>query len=247
MPVPSVIMNAMFVAMTGSMRRVQKSSNPTSTTAPISEAPAHTSHPINTGIDGSLEFFGARSIEYDASIQSFRATPLIFAPDDTYGETEYEDYLLTGFIPTYSASADTNRHTLAIAAASENPTTNARVVVLGDLEFAINGGGFETDPPNSATFLYPNNVLFLVNAVAWLVHAEPVDASVLLSGYVTAPARTPVTLTSPPDATEALETGDLGDGSNIQPTEDAPTSTFPRPTAQQSDPAATDATTDTDE
>ena len=69
---------------------------------------------------------------------------------------------------------DTTRGPQTLAAASGLPE-GMRVVVIGDREFATNGFGLQTSPPNSPSFVYPGNVEFLLNAVAWLLEAEPVD------------------------------------------------------------------------
>jgi len=131
-----------------------------------------TSHPILAGVENELWFFGARSVEFDASIQPFQASPLVFAPEGYYGETAYEEYITGGPLPFYSAE-DTNPNTLAIAAASENLATGARIVVVGDREFLTNGAGLQTSPPNTTNFLYPDNVIFGLNIVGWLLEAEP--------------------------------------------------------------------------
>lgn len=146
-------------------------------------------HAVTDSIAQELVFFGARSVQYDSSIQRFRATPLIFAPDSFYGETEYSDYLDTGFAPTFS-SGDTTNHTLALAAAAENPTMGTRIVVIGDLDFATNGSGLRTSPPNSSNFEHPENVQFLINAVAWLMNAETASVADLLADQ-SKPTRTP--------------------------------------------------------
>ncbi|MEW6579960.1 MAG: hypothetical protein AB1435_12310 [Chloroflexota bacterium] len=128
-------------------------------------------HPITVGLREPLAFFTARSIAYDASIQSFRATPLVFASDDYYGEASFAAYLLEG-AAAFNIGIDTPRGPLALAVASENLSTRARLVIVGDRDFVTNGKGLQTSPANSAGFLYPGNAYFLVNAVGWLVGAD---------------------------------------------------------------------------
>lgn len=128
-------------------------------------------HRITAGLRDPLAFFTARSIAYDASIQSFRTTPLVFTSDDYYGEASFAAYLLEG-AATFNIGIDTPRGPLALAVASENLSTGARVVIVGDRDFVTNGKGMQTAPANTAGFLYPGNAYFLVNAVGWLVGAD---------------------------------------------------------------------------
>ena len=128
-------------------------------------------HPVTAGLESDLAFFGSRSIEFDASIPTFHTTPLAFSSDRYYGEADYADYLLN-HTAAFNLGVDTPRGFQALAVAAEDPTTSARIVLIGDREFATNGGGLRTSPPSSAGFLYPGNVRFLLNAVAWLVGAD---------------------------------------------------------------------------
>jgi hypothetical protein len=154
---------------------------PTSTPAPSFEAPSlltefttsHLAqHPITAGIESGLTFFGTRSIEVDETpSRSITVTSLVFSGSDFYGETAYQEYL-SGYGAEYNIEEDTTRGTLVLAAAIENSATGSRTVLIGDREFATNGGGLQTSPPYSPSFLYPDNIRFLLNAVAWLVEAE---------------------------------------------------------------------------
>ncbi len=100
--------------------------------------------------------------------------PLVFTTDQFYGETEFALYLSEGTFD-FNIGKDTTRGALPVAAAFENDKTNARIVVVGDREFATNGKGLQTSPSNSAGFLYPDNARFLINAVTWLLDSQPVD------------------------------------------------------------------------
>ncbi|GAB4416664.1 MAG: hypothetical protein Kow00106_12340 [Anaerolineae bacterium] len=159
-------------------------------------------HPILTGIEGDLAFFGARSIIFDASIQPFSVTPLIFAGDEFYGESAYIDYVQIGEA-TYTAGQDTPPNLLALAAAAEDAQRNSRIVIIGDRDFATNGGGLRTSPPNTAAFVFPANVQFLLQAVAWLVDAEG-TATVPLNFPTPMPTATPAPA---PAATEEPAAG----------------------------------------
>lgn len=147
------------------------------------------SHPITAGLEGELAFFGARSVIVDSSIQPFSATPLVFAGPDFYGEMAYIDYVQAGEA-VYSTGQDTPPSMLALAVASEDPRSNSRIVVIGDRDFATNGGGLRTSPPNTAAFVFPANAQFLLQAVAWLVGANS-TATVPLNFPTPMPTATP--------------------------------------------------------
>jgi hypothetical protein len=147
-------------------------------------------HPIAAGVDGELAFFGARSFEVDSSIQGFTVTALIFSDDEFYGEASFQDYVDTG-IAEFNIGTDTARGPLVLAAAYENPTTGSRMVLIGDRDFVLNGKGLQTSPPNSASFLSPANAQFLLNTVAWLLEAEPAEASFPTPGPTVTPTITP--------------------------------------------------------
>ena len=158
-----------------------RAGEPTSTPAPSFEAPSllteftttHLAqHPITAGIESGLTFFGTRSIEVDGTPSQYvTVTSLVFSGSDFYGETAFQDYL-DGYGAEYNIEEDTARGTLVLAAAIENSATGSRIVLIGDREFATNGGGLQTSPPYSPSFLYPDNIRFLLNAVVWLVEAE---------------------------------------------------------------------------
>jgi len=128
-------------------------------------------HAITAGLENELAFFGSRSVEFDASVPTFHTTPLVFSGDNYYGESSYADYL-QNHTAEFNVGVDTPRGFQALAVAAEDPTTAARIVLVGDREFATNGAGLQSSPPSSAGFLYPGNVRFLLNAVAWLVGAD---------------------------------------------------------------------------
>lgn len=158
-------------------------------------------HPITDGDVEEAAFYGARSLEFDAALQGFVVTPLIYTDSGFYGETAFAEFLEKGTF-TFNIGQDTTRGPLALAAAFENPASNSRVVVIGDRDFATNGRGFQTSPPNSASFLYPGNVRFLLNAVTWLLDAEPVTMSFPTPGPTATVTITPSPTPSPtPEAT----------------------------------------------
>ena len=81
-------------------------------------------------------------------------TPLVFSPSTFYGETDYAQYLKDGTFD-FNIGLDTTRGPLPLAASFSNDRTSSRIVVIGDREFATNGYGLRTSPPNSAAFVYP--------------------------------------------------------------------------------------------
>jgi hypothetical protein len=175
---------------------------PTSTPAPPVEVPLvmanfmteslNGTHPITAGIEDALYFSEARSFEVDQTPGNYQVAALVFSPPDYFGETRYNWYLENGYA-AYDADTDSPRTGLPLAAALENNDTKTRLVVIGDLDFALNGGGLQTSPPFSPNFLYPGNVRFLMNAVAWLVDAEPVELTFSEPG----PTGTPTNTLSP--------------------------------------------------
>lgn len=128
-------------------------------------------HPIVTGLSNPLTFFVATSINYDASVQTYRTTPLVYSGTDYYGEASFGAYLVDGTVE-FDEGIDKPGDMLTLAVASENLTTGSRIVIIGDRDFATNGKGLQTSPVTTAGFLYPGNVYFLLNTVAWLVRAD---------------------------------------------------------------------------
>jgi hypothetical protein len=156
------------------------------------------SHPIVQNLTGELEFSIARSLEVDASIQGFVVTPLVFTEDTFYGEARFADYLADGSF-AFDIGQDTTFGALPLVAAYQNDRTNSRVVVIADREFATNGGGLRTSPPNSSGFVYPDNVRLLINTTTWLLDQQMVEyefptpgptATVTITPSIT-PSRTP--------------------------------------------------------
>lgn len=128
---------------------------------------------ISDGVTGELAFFLARSLEVDSTPRDATVTTLISSPETYYGEVAFAQYLADGLVE-YNIGADTTRSALALAASFEKPGTGTRLVLIGDRHFATNAHGFQTSPPYSGAFLYPGNVRFMLNAVAWLLSTDPV-------------------------------------------------------------------------
>jgi hypothetical protein len=174
-------------------------------------------HPITDSLGGELAFFGARSIEVDAALQGFIVTPLVFSPQEFYGETNYTEFARSGVLQ-YNIGTDTSRGPLPVAASFENPATGTRIVLIGDSDFARNGAGLQTSPRYSAGFIYPANARFLVNAATWLVERETVALTLPTPGPTASPTITASPTLSPtptgtltpmpeitPEATQAVE------------------------------------------
>ena len=131
-------------------------------------------HPITANITGELAFTTARPVEVDASLQLVEATPLVYAPDTYWAETDMDAYNRSTY-NNYDETADILRGGISLVGASLNPKTGAQVVMIGDRDFAANGFGLQTNPPNSPYFAYPDNATLLLNAVAWLLDAPVED------------------------------------------------------------------------
>lgn len=156
-----------------------------------------TQHPITAGLEGDVHFSGARSLQIDETPRQARVWGLIYSDPTSYGETGFQLYVDTGYA-VYDQGVDTTPGALVLAAAMEDSVAGTRIVLIGDRDFATNGGGLQTSPPYSPSFLYPGNVRFLMNAIAWLLGAESVTAE--LSFPTPGPTVTP-TLTPTPTAT----------------------------------------------
>jgi hypothetical protein len=154
-----------------------------------------TNHPITAGLADSVTFATARSVQFDGSIQNYVALPLIFSDPAAYGETSYFDYLVTGR-SSVDPELDTPAGRLALAVAAEERATGSRIVVIGDGDFATNGGGLRASPPFTAGFVYPGNLEFLLRAIAWLVDAD-LTATTDLAFPTAGPTATPAPLAAP--------------------------------------------------
>jgi hypothetical protein len=158
--------------------------------------------PILAGIENGLAFFGARSFEVDEAPSATQVMALVSSDSTFYGEVDYAAYL-DGTPTTYNIGADTTRTNLVLAAALDNSETGTRVVVIGDRDFATNGQGLQTSPPYSASFLYPDNVRFMLNSVSWLLGVE---GEVNMTFSTPGPTATP-TMVPSPTPTEAQPEG----------------------------------------
>ncbi|MBE2271528.1 MAG: hypothetical protein IAE80_25065 [Anaerolinea sp.] len=147
-------------------------------------------HPITAVLTGGVDIFSARSIEFDSSLRDYDVTPLITTESIYYGEAQFGTYLDARTFE-YNIGTDTSRGSLVLAVALDDPRSNTRIVLIGDREFATNGGGFNTSPPGSASFLYPNNVRFMLNAVAWLLDGDIEEYSFPTPGPSSTPTLTP--------------------------------------------------------
>ncbi len=160
-------------------------------------------HPILAGLDGSLAFFTARSLEVDEAPSKTQATALVTSDSEFYGESAYANYL-TGVPTEYNIGADTTRTNLVLAAALETIETGTRIVVIGDRDFATNGKGLQTSPPYSGSFLYPDNVRFMLNSIAWLLGAEGIGE---MTFPTPGPTATPTMVPSPTPSAPQPEGG----------------------------------------
>ncbi|MBZ0294173.1 MAG: DUF11 domain-containing protein [Anaerolineae bacterium] len=148
--------------------------------------------PILAGITEPLAFFNARSIEIDLSVREFPVQPLVFSSGEFYGENNLAAFN-EGGVALYNIGEDISPGFLPLATAFENSTSGTRIVLISDRDFATNGSGLQSSPPNTGAFLYPGNVRFLLNSVAWLLGAEKVDLTFPTPG----PTATPTLIPTP--------------------------------------------------
>ena len=147
-------------------------------------------NPILQGITDPLAFFGARSLEIDLSIRQYPVEPIVFSSVDFYGEFNLAAYYLNG-IALYNIGEDISAGFLPLAAAYKSGNTDTRLVLIGDRDFITNGGGLQSSPPNTSAFLYPGNVHFLLNSIAWLLNTEPTTVSFPTPGPTSTPTLVP--------------------------------------------------------
>ncbi|MBI5957844.1 MAG: hypothetical protein HY866_03855 [Chloroflexi bacterium] len=160
-------------------------------------------HPTTQGLEIGLNFFGTRSIEVDTTPREVQVTPLVYSDSQYYGEKDFVTYLQTGYVQ-FNIDTDTTRTNLVLAAAMDNIVNGGRIMLIGDRDFATNGGGLQTSPSYSASFMYPDNVRFLVNTVAWLLDAESIAGEIAFP--TPAPTATPTTTPSPTPLPEPTAT-----------------------------------------
>ena len=114
-------------------------------------------HPITEKMSGlAVTFPVARSLTISSDIQNVTVTDLIYTTDQAWGETDFAS------IQAGQPSPDTETvGSMLLAAAAENTNTNARVVVTGNSNFAIDGN-----------FDALGNGDLLVNFVDWCAEKE---------------------------------------------------------------------------
>jgi hypothetical protein len=117
-------------------------------------------------------FRSARPLQIDASLQDFSVSPLLFTEGNLYGETDLRTFSNDNVLE-YNIGEDIAPGRLILAAAYESTERNARFVLIGDSDIVRNGSGFQTSPAYSASFLYPDNVRFMLNVATWLLESEP--------------------------------------------------------------------------
>lgn len=163
----------------------------------------NTDHPIMQGIN-ELAFFTARSIDIDLSVREFPVEPLVFSDTNFYGENDFPEYYANG-LALYNIGIDIPPGFLPLATAFENPNTGLRLVLVGDREFATNGYGLQSSPPNTGSFIHADNVRFLYNSVTWLLDTEPIEATFPTPGPTATATVTPTpVIPGPPDTTSDI-------------------------------------------
>ncbi len=164
-------------------------------------AVATADHPTTAGVTDALAFQGARSIEVDAALSAATITPLIFGPAEFYGESNYNDLVSNGTLE-YNIGTDTGFAAHVLAAAVADSNSGLRLVLIGDRDFARNGGGMVTSPIYSGAFVYPDNARLLLNATAWLLDSPAPAVEFAAPAATATPTITP-TITPTPQPTVA--------------------------------------------
>lgn len=118
-------------------------------------------HPITDRMQNIASIFpAARSLSLAAAGEATRTqTGLVYTSDNAWGETDL-GFLRAQASPDFTAGADL-LGPLTLAAAGEDPASNARVVVIGDADFASNG-----------FFQQLGNGDLLVNSIDWAAGQE---------------------------------------------------------------------------
>jgi uncharacterized repeat protein (TIGR01451 family) len=142
-------------------------------------------------------------------VREFPVVPLVFSDDDFYGETNLVN-LLTNASAAYNIGGDTAPSALTLAAAFENPTSGTRMVLIGDREFATNGAGLRSSPPNTGSFMYPGNVHFLLNAITWLLNVENVEMVFPTAGPTATATLTPTPVSLVADLSIEMTVSNIG-------------------------------------
>lgn len=152
-------------------------------------------HPITAALEGPFAFYGARSLEIAPQLPAgVTISPLLFSFGNYFGERAFAQYERTGQAE-YHPTGDTQRDRLPLAAAITDSRSGLRMVLIGDREFATNGGGLQTSPAYSRGYLYPDNARFLLNAVVWLLETDAPPVS--LEFATPAPTGSPTPQPSP--------------------------------------------------
>jgi uncharacterized repeat protein (TIGR01451 family) len=170
-------------------------------------------HPVTTAFREELAFFSARSLELDLSVREYPVIPLVFSEGNVYGETNVGDFTENA-TATYNIGGDTAPGVLALAAAFENPTSGTRIVLIGDRDFATNGAGLRSSPPNTGSFNYPGNVHFLLNAVTWLLDVDRIAMSFPTPGPTATATLTPTAVSLVADVSITMTVSNIGPAVN---------------------------------
>ncbi len=119
------------------------------------------SHPITERVSSFLtQYPSARSLEVAASLDPARtATELVLTSERSWGETDFAA-IADGSSIQFDEQLET-AGPLALAVALEDSQQGARLVLVGDADFASNGG-----------FFAGGNGDLMVNSIDWAAHQE---------------------------------------------------------------------------
>jgi hypothetical protein len=159
-------------------------------------------HPmLNTIETGRLVLESACGLQTESVILNVKVSPLLTTADQYYGELnrlELQNNRLNFDIGDDVAAGPQT----VLAASVNNELNGARLAILCDGDIMVNEVGFQTSPPGSESFVYPENVRLIFNAIYWVLEVEEVPelrfpAPAATSTPTTTPSPTP-TLTPTP-------------------------------------------------
>lgn len=156
-------------------------------------------HPTLINIDvASLALSLARPIEQEAVIDGAVVTSLLYTTSRVYAESEVSTVANFG-VYLFDNRSDTPQMSYLVGAASEDTITGTRLFLIGDGDIGRNGFGFVASPPGSESFVFPQNIRLILNAIYWLVDSDPNLVSFTSGAPVATgtPTLTPTPLATP--------------------------------------------------
>lgn len=128
----------------------------------VTYAYGFTQHPIVETLAAVPAFPIARSVEVSDEVAGISQQPIVFSdPNAAYGETDFEALLDESGNAPFEPDEETELIGPALMVVAESFDTNARIVVIGDSDFA-----------RDDNFAFQSNGNLLVNAIDWASEQE---------------------------------------------------------------------------